>query len=266
MHFRLSQLSKAIDTAQQELDKLNIISRAGKDSVLATFGQAGVQPAPLFEDLVGIVAAERPALLVLDAVADVFGGDEMKRPQVRSFINLLRGRLAMPFNCAVVLPAHPSQAGMRSGLGYSGSTHWNNSVRSRYYLTSPKDGGADQRELQLQKNNRGKRGEKVWLRYKDGYFVVDSPGSAMDAASMEKAKTTFLNLLRRYNGRGRRVSDKPGRNYAPTLFAADPDARGVSKQNISTAMTALFAENRLAVAQEGPPSKPRSYLIEAPGG
>jgi RecA-family ATPase len=266
MHFRLSQLNKAIDTAQQELHTLKIISRAGKDSVLATFGQGVIQPAPLFEELAGIVAAERPALLVLDAAADVFGGDEMKRPQVRSFINLLRGRLAMPFHCAVVLPSHPSLSGMRSGLGYSGSTHWNNSVRSRYYLTSPKDGSADQRELQLQKNNRGKRGEKVWLRYKDGYFAVDTPGSAMDAASLEKAKTMFLNLLRRFNGQGRRVSDKSGKNYAPTLFAADPDARGVSKQNLSTAMTALFAEHRLEVAQEGPPSKPRFYLIEAPGG
>jgi RecA-family ATPase len=62
----------------------------------------------------------------------MFGGDECVRTQVRQFINLLKG-LARKHNCAILLLAHPSLTGMNTGTGLSGSTDWNNGVRSRLY-------------------------------------------------------------------------------------------------------------------------------------
>jgi len=45
-------------------------------------------------------------------------------------VAMLRG-LAFKADCAILLLAHPSVAGMSSGSGLSGWTSWDNSVRSR---------------------------------------------------------------------------------------------------------------------------------------
>ena len=50
-------------------------------------------------------------LVILDTAADLFGGNENDRGQVRQFMNAL-SRIAMKINGAVVLCAHPSRAGM----------------------------------------------------------------------------------------------------------------------------------------------------------
>ena len=42
----------------------------------------------------------------------------------------------MDLNAAVIILAHPSVDGIKTGRGYSGSTHWNNAVRSRLYFTT----------------------------------------------------------------------------------------------------------------------------------
>ena len=91
------------------------------------------------------------------------GGNENYRFQVRSFINLLR-RWAMEMDGGVIITAHPSNFGLSQGTGISGSTAWNNSVRSRIYLTKPKDDVDDfgeqedtnERILKLMKNNYGR--------------------------------------------------------------------------------------------------------------
>jgi RecA-family ATPase len=64
--------------------------------------------------------------------ADMFSGDENSRPQSRQFIGLLK-RLARKHDCAFLLLAHPSLTGLNTGSGMSGSTGWNNAVRSRLY-------------------------------------------------------------------------------------------------------------------------------------
>ncbi len=66
--------------------------------------------------------------------------------------------LAIDHDCAVLLLSHPSLTGLNSGTGTSGSTAWNNSVRSRLYLqaTSP-----DTRTLKVVKANHGKVGDEI---------------------------------------------------------------------------------------------------------
>jgi len=91
--------------------------------------------------------------LHIDTSADVFGGDEISRSQVRQFVGLLIG-IALRNNCAVILLAHPSMSGMASGTGTSGSTGWHNSVRSRMYLEGD-DKDDDARTLKFKKSNYG---------------------------------------------------------------------------------------------------------------
>jgi hypothetical protein len=85
--------------------------------------------ARLAADLVG-----QPAVVILDTLADLFPDNENDRAQARQFVGMLSA-IAIKYKCAVILLAHPSPAGLNNGTGTSGSTGWNNSVRSRLYLT-----------------------------------------------------------------------------------------------------------------------------------
>jgi RecA-family ATPase len=49
---------------------------------------------------------------VLDTSADVFGGDEINRSQVRQFIGLLKG-ICLRTGSTILLLSHPSVAGMQ---------------------------------------------------------------------------------------------------------------------------------------------------------
>ena len=72
----------------------------------------------------------------------------------------------MRLKAAVLFIAHPSVDGIKTGRGYSGSTHWNNSVRSRLYFTDGTSADSegppnpDLRVIELAKSNRARRGEK----------------------------------------------------------------------------------------------------------
>ena len=69
------------------------------------------------------VPSLRPRLLILDNLADIFGGDENARDLARQFVSLIRG-LAIDLDCTVLMLSHPSLSGMASGRGASGSTAW----------------------------------------------------------------------------------------------------------------------------------------------
>ena len=114
--------------------KFKALAYAGKDAVLAEFDRIGrIKPTALYERLHREACALQPSCIVIDPVSDVFLGDEIKRDQVRQFGSLMR-RLAIDSNSSVIMASHPSQAGVRSGSGISGSTQWHNTVRARAYF------------------------------------------------------------------------------------------------------------------------------------
>jgi RecA-family ATPase len=102
---------------------------------LAVVGRNGrqLEPAPVYESLRLRLEILQPKLLVLESSADLFGGDEINRAQVRLFVSFLR-KLARDFDCAVILLSHPSVRGMADDSGTSGNTAWHNSVRARMYV------------------------------------------------------------------------------------------------------------------------------------
>ena len=112
-----------------ELDRLTLRSLAGDDALLATLDRKSgmLATTPLYGELDRRIADGKPALVVLDTLADLYSGDENVRSQARQFIGFLR-RLAIRHRCAVLLLAHPSLSGMASGSGNSGSTAWNGSA------------------------------------------------------------------------------------------------------------------------------------------
>jgi len=64
----------------------------------------------------------------------------------------------------------------------------------------------------------------------------------------KNAETVFLALLKRFTSEGRRLSHKPNAaNYAPTLFAMQPDREGFRKADFNRAMQALFAQTTIGI-------------------
>lgn len=141
--------------------------RVGSDNLLVTFDKDNKPSfSPFFEAINKHVLDHKIELLVLDNVADLFGGNEIIRAQVNFFVKSVCGAFiknakAVGFTLSVLLLSHPSQAGRNSGTGESGSTAWNNAVRARLYLTRPEDGIADQRVLTRKKSNYSSSGDDV---------------------------------------------------------------------------------------------------------
>jgi len=109
-----------------------------------------------------------PKLLILDTLADFYDGSEIDRREVNQFIKIVLGGLAMQHNLTVLILAHPSESGKRSGTNTSGSTAWNNSVRSRWTLAPLP--GSDLRVLTRVKSNYAKAGERIALEWSRGAF------------------------------------------------------------------------------------------------
>lgn len=247
-------------------EQLRVLSFAGRDSVLAyTDRHDRVRPTPLFEQFKADAVRLRPKLIVIDTVADVFGGNENDRAQVRQFVTMVRG-LALEVDGAVILASHPSLSGISSGSGMSGSTGWHNSVRSRMYLTAAPDiEDDDLRLLQVKKANYGPVSENIVLRWRNGVYVPEPhEGSLERAVADRKIDDLFLDLLRRLARQQRNVSDRKGPSYAPTVFAREAEAKKakVPSKQFAEAMVRLFAADKIAVVIEGPPSHRRTRLVE----
>ena len=266
LHRRLADITQAEGIAFDDLERLTLRSLAGEDALLAHAQRNGtLTPTPLFRDLDQRLGDEAPALLVLDTLADLFPGDENNRAQARQFVGMLRG-LAIRHDCTVLMLAHPSLSGLNSGTGTSGSTAWNNSVRSRLYLDRVRDDGygadPDARTLTTKKANYGRTGGEIALRWQAGVFVAQEAETGLDRmAATAKAERVFLRLLRQFLDQGRRVNSKGGPNYAPKVFSGHPDCEGISKRAFGLAMERLLSGGKITIGQDGPPSRRVSYIM-----
>lgn len=221
----------------------------------------------LFAELEARAADERPALVIIDTLADVYPANENDRAKVRQFIGILRG-LALRQKCAVMLLGHPSLTGLNSGSGTSGSTAWNNSVRSRLYLERIIQDGyepdPDKRLLSTKKANYGRIGGEIGMSWREGVFVADEAPSAVEAiAAGAEAERVFLKLLDVFTEQQRYVSATPSTTYAPTQFAKHPEAEGMTKRALATAMEALFHRGIIAIAHHGKGVNQRSHIARA---
>ena len=250
--------------------KLHLVSLCGEtDTQLATFDdKRTLHVAPLFERIQAAVAGHPGAFIVLDNVAHLLS-DEISRSAVAGFMSLLN-RLALEIDGSVLLLGHPNKAGEQ----FSGSTAFENQVRSRLFMEIPKDGDGfaadpDLRTLSVAKANYGRNGESLSFRWYRGAFLRDEdlPANVRDtivehvAAGAENE--AFLACLRTRNAQeGRTVGSSPGPNYAPSQFEGMPEAKGFKKRTLKAAMERLFTAGRIAsVPIENRKSGRTAYVI-----
>jgi RecA-family ATPase len=267
LHRRLAQILDHYSATFADLKEMYLMSLAGQDALLAVPDRNGlIHPTKLFERLHQAACDSRPKLIVLDNSADVFGGNENDRTHVRQFIGILRG-LAINADAGILLTSHPSLTGISSGTGLSGSTAWNASVRSRLWMkraTTEKNEEPDPnlRVIEVMKANYGPVGETMTVRWKEGVFVPVAAMGTLDKLAAERAANDlFLKLLDRFAEQGRNVSDKPAaNNYAPKMFATDPDGKG-RRKDLTDAMARLFSARKIRVEDYGRPSRPYTRLV-----
>jgi RecA-family ATPase len=272
LHRRIATIGERRNIALSDLHQLSIIPLAGEDALLASPEGRGniLKASPLFAAIEAHIALIKPVLVVLDTLADLFGGDENQRAQARQFVGLLRG-WAIKHQTTILLLAHPSLSGMANGTGSSGNTAWNNSVRSRLYLERVTENTGnkllepdpDARVLRTVKSNYGRTGGEIPLRWSKGILVPDMADLGTDlrkAITEQREEQVFINLLKAFAAEGRHVSATPSANYAPAVFAKDIRAENLSRRVLVEAMGRLFARRRIEVKEEGPKSRRRRFL------
>jgi RecA-family ATPase len=267
LNFRMFDICQHYGAEFTNLSDFRLVDLVGEDAVLGQVQRNGtIQATNLLKAVEMEIADFRPDLVIIDALADLFAGDENNRMQARQFIGLLK-RPAKEYGCAFLCMAHPSLSGMNTGRGTSGSTAWSNSVRSRLYFEAAKasdnsEPDTDLRLLSVRKANYGPKDHQITLRWKAGVFVPEAGTGSLDKLAVEaKADQVFLDLLRAMIEQKQSVSARPGPTYAPTQFAKRPNANGIGKDAFAKAMQRLLDRKDIWVEETGPQSRRRSRLF-----
>lgn len=247
-------LGQSLKVLRRQMGIVSLVGAIGNE--LATFDRNGVMHvAPAYGWLAATIKSMGASLVILDNTAHFFAGDENNRHQVAAFVGLLNS-LASTTGAAVVLIGHPN----KSGAGYSGSTAWENQVRTRLFLSIPEnpDGSIpdmDARVLDRAKANYGRAGDVIKFRWHNHTFIADAdlpPDVGAAIAANKKARTdneTFLKCLMKVTEQRRTVSHNKGTNYAPAKFAAMPEAEGCSRLALERAMERLFHRGQILADQ-----------------
>ena len=268
LHRRLDAIRQHLGVAFSNLEGIRIADLVGQDAVLGELQRDGtIDATRLYSAVAREIGRHDAKLVVIDALANVYAGDENNRSQARQFVSMLQ-RLAVNGRAIAVL-AHPSLSGMSTGRGTSGSTGWSNSGRWRAYFENAKlkDGEPDLglRTLKIAKSNYGPVNAEITVKWEAGVWVtVDSSDAGIAKAG---AMAIFISILARLTREGRKVGHSPGPNYAPKLFADEPEAtgQGLTKERLGVAMAELFKLGKIVAIEEGPASRRRSYVTLAEG-
>jgi RecA-family ATPase len=173
LHWRLARICTHLRVNLADLaGHLMVLDLVGQNVTLWDRTAAGGNVTKALKLLAEAIHEHDTPAVFVDGVADVFGGNENDRGDVKRFVNALVG-LIPPGAGALVLIHHVNKESAGSGTseGYSGSTGWHNSVRARWYLypeTEATDEGVNRTGdllLELQKSNLGRADHSMKFRW-----------------------------------------------------------------------------------------------------
>lgn len=198
---------------------------------------AGAKTRTYFE-MNQLVEKGEVGLVVVDNASDAYGGDEIQRRQVRAFIRSLM-EVAKPVNCALLLLAHVDKTTSRSkkpenGEGYSGSTAWHNSVRSRLFMKRDESGNLN---IEHQKSNLGRCHEPLALTWREGELPLletsveislDAQISGARGKADDYRCITLLKIIDEFASRGQFCSPAvTSRNHVHAVLKSEPLFQGL---------------------------------------
>jgi putative DNA primase/helicase len=228
---RLAHICKtwAIDPEQLR-ERLHIVDGTAHPELYAAETRGAGETTPSYLELRERAQADGIGLVVVDNASDAFGGDEIQRRQVRAFMRAMAS-VARLTDCAVLLLAHVDKNTSRNksaqgGEGYSGSTAWHNSARSRLFMTRTDDGLLT---LDHQKSNLGKLREPLTLNWLDGGLpILDAPDASgvtarMNGRSDDECAAALLKLITEFESRQQYCSPAvQARNNVHSMLRSEP--------------------------------------------
>ena len=214
-------------------DALQAVDITDRPELYESDGRSAGATTGTFFDLSALIAGAGFGLVVIDNASDVYGGDEIQRRPVRTFLRHLK-KLASENNCAVLLLVHVDKAtsrgkGATGGEAYSGSTAWHNTARSRLFLSRDDSGML---KLEHLKSNLGRKQEPLTLQWPDGGLpmlatesrAVDFSGLTAQAQGRndDNAAAALLKLIAEFESRGQFAAPSPqARNNVHALLRSE---------------------------------------------
>lgn len=229
---RLAHICRCWNVNPRDLEsRLHIVDGTEYPELFTAETRGAGETTRTFSELRELLQKVAAGLVVVDNASDAFGGDEIQRRQVRAFMRSLV-ELARDTEEAVLLLAHVDKNTSRArkgegGEGYSGSTAWHNSARSRLFLTRADDGSLT---LEHQKSNLGKLQEPLSLHWVDGGLPELSQLGGMSEFTarlqgrMDDDKAAaLLRLLAEFESRAQYASPATtSRNHVHAVLKSDP--------------------------------------------
>ncbi|MBB6193361.1 RecA-family ATPase [Sphingobium wenxiniae] len=276
LHRRQKAICDAMGVPLSALSgKLHLVSLAGvAANELVTFTPEGKMiVGDAYRVLLDTAKTTGAGFLALDNVAHLFAGNENIRNQVAAFVSLLNG-LALEIDGSVLFLGHPNKAGQ----DFSGSTAWENQVRSRLFMEVPKDdlGNApdpDARVLLRGKANYARNGERLTFRWHKWAFILedelpqDQRAEIAETILANAENEAFLACLRARmaQGDGREVGPSSGPNYAPSQFEGMPQAKGFGRAKLKRAMDRLYQTGKIKseTVMDRKAKREKTIIVEA---
>jgi hypothetical protein len=277
MRLRLSRYFEMLDIKPIDVNGwLHILDGTESSNVLFSADErlCDGRTTKLYSWLAEEIRSLRADVLIFDNASDGFDGNENERSKVRQFVTALK-RLAPSVLLLAHVDAASSMASPDKAKGYSGSTGWNNSVRSRWFMA--KDGETEDIVLSLGKTNHAAGGSEVVVRWNDGHRVFEVVSARTGRLKVESHRLALLKVLAAAIDRGENIS--PSTNSRSSLWSLiknDPGLpRGVNAKGIHAELIAWTTQGLVVVEDYSNASrhpmkrvilteKGREYLNPAP--
>ena len=229
LHMRQDPINQHYGLAYRNLENIHYFPRQGFDNALLTNDpiKRELVLTYFWEALYKYMEKVKPVLLVVDTIADTFGGNEIDRNQTRQYVQRALGRLAMDFNCAVLALGHVAKGTKDHESEYSGSTSWNNSFRARLLMTRNDYSVVN---LSVKKANDGETGQSINMVWKNGVLVATKNTSVKDNVEWGYLIKDTLDLVGQFNRRKSNISMSKKGNYAPREFSRTGGSKWSLKQ------------------------------------
>lgn len=238
---------------------LTIVPRHGLDNALVSTEFGKLMFSPLIERLKEQADDLDSEVVVLDNVAQLYGGNENDRHSVTAFMNALSGALR---GRAILLLAHPSRS---AGSEFSGSSAWENTARTRLYLGATLPGEKPDPEanpddtVRYLSRRKANYSPKDWRRltYADGALTPDASEAADDGGIIasiksKRAERVILTGLQKLATVGVHGTDgKRSPSFLPKVLIEYSLSEGLPSHELASAMRSLMMEGKLSRQQVG---------------
>jgi RecA-family ATPase len=232
--------------------QLHLVARLGMDNPIGVIGDDGkFKPNQFFDDIRDAALSVGAKVIALDNAMQLYVGNLNDPREVTVFCNALT-RLAIETGAAVILAGHVAKA---QGSEFAGTMAWENAVRMRLFLKRELDEkgeeveDSDRRILTRGKANSARKGERLTMMWHEGAFHDESQIAGTEGRLVQE-EVAFLRCLDAVTEQRRHVSHMPAANFAPKVFAAMPEASGVSRKALEQAMERLFASKEIVANEE----------------